>query len=547
LIDLARSIAARGATPTPAAPNDVKGSPRKTQLNRLTTTTRAAAPSESPRRSADGTPIVLPAIEPDLARGLRQQLPHAPSTVVPLDDQLSARRVITTPQKFAGIATLAIVVASVALWPLYATISLIALASLIYASAIAYKGYLGVIAMTVRGETPVDPAQVAALTDEVLPVYTVILPLYRETAVLDGLVQSITALDYPTDKLDVKLLLEEDDIEMQRAVAALSLPAYFERLIVPDIGPQGKPRACNYGLSYARGRYLALYDAEDRPEPDQLKKALVAFAVGGQNVACVQAKLNFYNPDQNLLTKWFTIEYSTWFDLYLPALNSIGAPIPLGGTSNHFRVDQLRAIGAWDPYNVTEDADLGLRLARYHLRTSVIDSTTYEEANSRLGNWLRQRSRWVKGYMQTWLVHMRHPLILFSDLGAAGFFAFQVMVFGTFFTYFVNPLFWGLVIAWYATHAAGIEALFPAPVLYLSAFAFFAGNFVFIFTTVAGSLQRGFYHGVKYALINHIYWALMSIASWKALAQLIRRPHYWEKTQHGLNTVPAPERAGGAR
>ena len=149
--------------------------------------------------------------------------------------------------------------------------------------------------------------------------------------------------------------------------------------------------------------------------------------------------------------------------------------------------------------------------------------------------------------MQTWLVHMRHPLILFADLGAAGFFAFQVMVFGTFFTYFINPVFWALVIAWYATHAAGIQALFPAPVLYLSAFAFFAGNFVFIFTTVAGSLQRGFYHGVKYALINHIYWALMSVASWKALAQLVRRPHYWEKTQHGLSTVSAPDRAGGAR
>jgi cellulose synthase/poly-beta-1,6-N-acetylglucosamine synthase-like glycosyltransferase len=321
------------------------------------------------------------------------------------------------------------------------------------------------------------------------------------------------------------------------SLAGLDLPPYIEVLVVPNVGPKGKPRACNYGLRFARGSYVVLYDAEDRPERDQLKKALVAFA--RHDIACVQAKLNFYNRDQNLLTKWFTSEYSTWFDLYLPALSRLRLPIPLGGTSNHFPIRFLRAVGAWDPYNVTEDADLGMRLARRQLRTAVIDSVTYEEANSHLGNWLRQRSRWLKGYIQTWLVHMRHPLELHSELGPVGFLAFQAMVFGTFFTCLVNPVLWFLVLAWYTTHAGIIQALYPGPILYVSAVAFFGGNFLFVFVSVLGSLQRGFYHGVKYALASHVYWALMSVATFKALHQLMVKPYYWEKTRHGLDTLSA--------
>ena len=502
---------------------------------------------ETPRLAPRGAPRSRSDEAIRRRRDRRGELESRARTTPWLSDEYSARRVMTAPQKASGIVAIALIAAGLLLFTTATIIALVALTAVVYVTSIAYKAYLGVVALNQPGETAIGVEQPGALVDDVLPVYTLILPLYRETEVLDGLIASISALDYPANKLDVKLLLEEDDVAMQRAVAALDLPAQFETLVVQGAGPQGKPRACNYGLVRARGTYLALYDAEDRPEPDQLKKALVAFTVGGPQVACVQAKLNFYNPDQNLLTKWFTIEYSTWFDLYLPALNRMAAPIPLGGTSNHFRVDQLRALGAWDAYNVTEDADLGLRLARYHLRTSVIDSVTYEEANSRLGNWLRQRSRWVKGYMQTWLVHMRHPLKLFEDLGPAGFLAFQVMVLGTFFTYLINPIFWVMVIAWYTTHAAGIQTIYPGPVLYISALAFFAGNFLFIFTAVAGALQRGYDHGVKYALANHLYWALMSIAAWKAVWQLVRKPHYWEKTQHGLDTVPAGAGLPGSR
>ncbi len=472
--------------------------------------------------------------------------PFSGGEATPLPEEICARTVLTGTQRAAGISLVLLVVLSLLVAARATLLVLVALAATAYLVSIGYKAYLVLQSMISPCETPVDPAQLAAMADEDLPVYTLMLPVYHEHEVLAALVESVSKLDYPRNRLDVKLLVEEDDDETLAAVSGMDLPPYFEVLVVPDVGPRGKPRACNCGLRYARGTYVVLYDAEDRPEPDQLKKALLAFAAGGESVACVQAKLNFYNRDQNLLTRWFTVEYSTWFDLYLPGLNHLQAPIPLGGTSNHFRVRQLREIGGWDPYNVTEDADLGVRLARQGLRTSVIDSVTYEEANSQLGNWLRQRSRWVKGYIQTWLVHMRHPERLYGDLGPAGFLAFQVMVLGTFLAYFLNPIFWFLVVAWYATHAAAIEALYPGPLLYVSALEFLAGNFLFVLVAVMGALRRGYFQGVKYAFASHLYWALMSIAAFKGLAQLVTKPHYWEKTRHGLDRAAARSEASAS-
>jgi cellulose synthase/poly-beta-1,6-N-acetylglucosamine synthase-like glycosyltransferase len=303
---------------------------------------------------------------------------------------------------------------------------------------------------------------------------------------------------------------------------------------VPQGLPKGKPKACNYGLIQARGEYVVIFDAEDIPEPDQLKKAIVAFQKGGERLACVQAKLNYYNQDQNLLTRCFTAEYSMWFDLFLPGLDASGAPIPLGGTSNHFRTAFLRELGAWDPYNVTEDADLGIRLYKLGWQTAVIDSTTYEEANSEFYNWIRQRSRWVKGYIQTYLVHMRNPVELWRVLGPRGFLSFQLMVGGTPFLLLVNPVFWALTVLWFVSRWSLIEEIFPAPVFYLGMVALYFGNFTFTYLNVAGCLRRGYSATVKYALLSPIYWALMSPAAWKGFLQLFRNPSYWEKTRHGL-------------
>ena len=252
---------------------------------------------------------------------------------------------------------------------------------------------------------------------------------------------------------EIKLILEAADAETIAAARALDLPGNVEILVVPDLHPRTKPKALNYALPLARGDYLVIYDAEDRPERDQLRKGIAAFRQGPPNLACVQAKLNLYNADDNWLTRQFTIEYGALFDGLLPALDRLRLPIPLGGTSNHFRVAALKWLMAWDPFNVTEDADLGTRLARSGYRCQVLSSTTFEEAPVRFASWLRQRTRWIKGYMQTWLVHMRQPAKLWRELGPAGFLGFQVMVGGTVLSALVHPWFYALAAFDLANHA----------------------------------------------------------------------------------------------
>jgi cellulose synthase/poly-beta-1,6-N-acetylglucosamine synthase-like glycosyltransferase len=368
------------------------------------------------------------------------------------------------------------------------------------------------------------------------------VPLRAEGAVLAELVAALERLDYPKAKLDVKLLLEEGDDETISALAGLTLPPYLHVCINPDVLPRTKPKACNIGLLRARGEYVVIYDAEDRPDPDQLKKVVAAFRRVPRDVACIQAKLGYWNRDQNALTRWFTAEYAQLFDLLLPALEATRAPLPLGGTSNHFRIDALLQLDGWDPFNVTEDADLGMRLARAGYRTAIVDSTTYEEANSQLPNWVRQRSRWIKGYLQTWLIHMRHPIRLWRDLGTSRWLSFQLVIGGTALVPLMNPVFWALTILWGLTHAHVIQQVFPSAVYLVGGLQLLIANFLFAYANIAGVLRRGYWSLAKYALLSPIYWALMSVGAWKGLIQLITRPHYWEKTIHGL----APDRGGPA-
>jgi len=446
----------------------------------------------------------------------------------------SAISVLNTAQKIFVLALLAISALLVAINPVGYITALTALSTLFYVSFSGYKFYLIYKALSHSLEVNVTPEEIAALDDRELPVYTVLIPLYKEAKVIPTLVSAVAELDYPKTKLDVKLLLEEDDEETIAAVRRHQLPPHFKLVVVPNSKPKGKPKACNYGLIHAEGEYIVIYDAEDVPERDQLKKALVAFRKVPQNIGCIQAKLNYYNRDQNLLTRWFTTEYSMWFDLFMPALDASNAPVPLGGTSNHFRTNLLREIGAWDPYNVTEDADLGVRLFKAGWKTAIIDSTTYEEANSELYNWIRQRSRWVKGYMQTYLVHMRHPIRLLREIGPYQFFSFNMVVGGTFFGFLMNPIYWLLTAAWFLTHSGVIQQLFPGPIFYIGAMGLYFGNFAFTYANIAGCMRRQYYDMVKYALLSPVYWSLMSIGAWKGFLQLLYDPSYWEKTVHGL-------------
>lgn len=403
-----------------------------------------------------------------------------------------------------------------------------------YIAISAYKLYLIYHALSHDLEVPVTAEDLDALNDRDLPVYTILIPVYREAEVLVELLNAIRRLDYPQTKLDIKILMEADDEETIRAFHEFNPPSHFHGVIVPYGQPKTKPKACNYGLIHARGDYVVIFDAEDLPDPDQLKKAVVAFEkTNDPRVVCIQSKLNYYNRDQNFLTRWFTVEYSMWFDLFLPGLDRSGAPIPLGGTSNHFRREALIEVGAWDPYNVTEDADLGMRLFKRGYRTAIVDSTTYEEATSQIFNWIRQRSRWVKGYIQTWLVHMRSPRRLIREIGLKPFLAFQMVIGGTFFAALINPIYWLLTTVWFLFRWEVVQQVFPGIVFYFGALSLFIGNFAFTYMNVAGAMRRGYYGMVKYALLTPLYWGLTSIGAWKGFLQLITRPHFWEKTQHG--------------
>jgi cellulose synthase/poly-beta-1,6-N-acetylglucosamine synthase-like glycosyltransferase len=445
-----------------------------------------------------------------------------------------ALETLTRPQKWGLLGFL--LLSAVFLWLDAVTYLLLlnGLAILLYVGHSLYKFYLVWVALGRPVEIQVTADDVQGLDDDSLPRYTLLVPLYRETEVLAQLTSALCALDYPSDRLQVILLLEEDDTATIEHCRGLSLPPNFELFIVPDGPPKTKPKACNYGLWRATGDLLVIYDAEDIPEPDQLKKAVAAFRRVDERVICLQAKLNYYNQRQNLLTKWFTMEYSMWFDLFLPGLTASRAPIPLGGTSNHFKTDRLRELGGWDPFNVTEDCDLGVRLHKHGYLTAVFDSTTWEEANSRLRSWIRQRSRWIKGYVQTYIVHSRHPLRLFRELGPAGFVSFQLTVGGTAACLLLNPIYWAGTVLWFGARPAIIASLFPLPVWILGSLCLILGNFVFIYMGVAGCLRRGYYDLVRVALLAPAYWVLMSIGAWKAALQLLVRPHYWEKTTHGL-------------
>jgi len=380
-----------------------------------------------------------------------------------------------------------------------------------------------------------DTEELRNLSDEELPVYTILIPVFREPEVIKTLIEAIKKLDYPQNKLDVILLLEEKDKETYNAAKAAEPHSNWRFLVIPPSHPQTKPKACNYGLFFSRGEYLVIYDAEDEPEPDQLKKAYLAFKNSDESYICFQGALNYFNMNQNLLTKLFTLEYSYWFDYMLPGLYSMNLPIPLGGTSNHFKVDKLKEIGGWDPFNTTEDADLGIRASAESYKVGIIRSTTYEEATSKVWNWIRQRSRWVKGYMQTTLVYNRKPIHTLKTLGLKKWLSFQFFIGGTPLIFLINPILWGLFIIWIIFDPFFLKQIFNDFTLGISLFNFLFGNFLGVYMNLLGAFRRGNFSLIPISFLNPFYWLLHSFASYKALWQLLTKPHYWEKTVHGLS------------
>lgn len=492
--------------------------------------------------AATGAPVTAVLATPSAVRALqsiayRPELMRESTTgLQQRDPEASAHELLSREQRVALV-----VLAVVALFGLVVLragffVLLTGLIVLLYAGVVAFRTYV-----TYRGGryghgAQVLPSELAELTD--LPMYTILCPLYREAGVLPQLVAACSALDYPKARLDVKLLLEEDDAETRAVIAQAQLPAYMEVVVVPAEGQRTKPKACNYGLQLARGDYTVIFDAEDIPEPDQLRKAVAVFRRGGPELACVQAKLAYYNSRQNLLTGWFSLEYTSWFEFFLPGLESLNLPIPLGGSSNHLRTSLLRQVGGWDPDNVTEDADLGMRLLRRGYQTVVMDSTTREEANSDFVNWVRQRSRWGKGYAITWLVQMRHPLTVISTLGLQGFASIQLTLGGTYAISLLNLLMWLLTLLWILAQLGFIAYLFPGWIYYLAMVELLLGNFFFLYLNLWSAAYRRDFHLSRMALLTPLYWLMMSLAMIKATIQIFSRPTFWEKTIHGLYVEP---------
>ena len=377
---------------------------------------------------------------------------------------------------------------------------------------------------------PESRPPISAGADDELPIYTVIAALYREARSVDKLLRAIDRLDYPPEKLDIILAIEADDLETRGAIDARTSKRPLSVIVVPTGGPRTKPKALNVALAFARGAYTVVYDAEDQPEPDQLRRALAAFATAGDRLACVQARLSIDNTDDSLLTRLFTAEYAAQFDVFLGGLAALDLPLPLGGSSNHFATTVLREVGGWDAWNVTEDADLGMRLARFGYRSGVIASTTYEEAPARLGPWLRQRTRWFKGWMQTWLVHMRAPVRLWRDLGAAGFWTFQLVVGGNVLSALVHPLFAAnLAYACVTNSGLNLDVL-----LVLYGLNLVSGYVSSAVLGWIGLSRRRLTRTAWILLLTPLHWLLLSWAAWRALYQLLIAPYRWEKTEHGL-------------
>ena len=377
------------------------------------------------------------------------------------------------------------------------------------------------------------------------PSYSVLVPLLREAHVVPGLVEALGALDYPEDRLEILFVVEATDPTTRAAVEEAHLAPWMRLVVVPDAAPRTKPKAVNYALAEATGDLVVVYDAEDIPEPDQLRRAACAFAealeTSSKDIGCLQARLNVYNGGSSWLARQFTIEYTALFDCILPTLEALGLPVPLGGTSNHFRRSVLVASGGWDPFNVTEDADLGIRLARGGWRVGVLPSTTWEEAPVRFDIWLRQRTRWLKGWMQTFLVHTREPRRLLSELGPAGFTGFMVLMGGMCLSALVHPWFFVLAAADAASGGllAAPDTLVGRGIWWLGVFNLAAGYLTGAALGVMAVRRRGRLDMARHVVLMPVYWLLISIAAYRALWQLAVAPHLWEKTEHAARTPGA--------
>ena len=380
---------------------------------------------------------------------------------------------------------------------------------------------------------PAVPFVPASLAAEDLPIYSVLIALHKEAEIIPDLLEALDAIVWPRSKLEIKLVCEADDHTTLAAIRAHTLSPMTELIEVPVFGPRTKPKALAYALPASSGEYVVLYDAEDRPHPLQLIEAWQRFQHGGPKLACVQAPLDISNANQSAIARLFAFEYAALFRGMLPWLSARRLLMPLGGTSNHFRRTVLEEVGGWDPYNVTEDADLGLRLARFGYHAETISSPTQEDGPEDLATWLPQRARWLKGWLQTWIVHMRHPRKVAGELSYGSLAVLHVLFSGILLSAIAYPLFFLSAIILVVYLALGNTlSTFASVLLAIDIVNISCGylSFLLLGWQVQSSQERQDF--IKVVLYTPVYWLLISAAAICSVKQLILRPHHWDKTTH---------------
>ncbi|RMD47207.1 MAG: glycosyltransferase [Alphaproteobacteria bacterium] len=481
-----------------------------------------------PRLAALGLPadarlVVAPRdqIERHLARLAASALVARAETLCPAP--LSCRRHAAWLRPALALALLAAAAAALAA-PAASWWAALGLATLFMLANTALRA----AALLVRPAPDAPPAPPGA-GPRPLPMISLLVPLYREAAAVPGLLAALGRMHWPRARLECLLLLEDDDAETRAALPPL--PPWARVVVVPEGTLRTKPRAMNYALPFCRGQLVGIYDAEDRPDPDQLRQVAAAFARGGARVAAVQAALAPHNWRAGLLPALFALEYAGWFRVVLPAIARLGGPVPLGGTAVFLRRGALEALGGWDAHNVTEDADLGMRIARAGLRTEVIASLSQEEATTTPWRWIRQRTRWLKGYALTWAVHMARPGRLLAELGPWGFAGFNLLFLGTIGTFALAPALWAL---WALSFGLdpGLPPLDPA-LRSAAGAAFLACEGVNAAVAALGALRNRCPALLARLPLMPFYWPLATVAVWRALAEIVWRPFRWDKTEHG--------------
>jgi cellulose synthase/poly-beta-1,6-N-acetylglucosamine synthase-like glycosyltransferase len=506
---------------------------------------------------SDGARMVVVVPRPELFLRHRARLDAVFGPVVPAlapraaiqaaiaavtSDRLASRALTRSPAAEScrtadaarGARRLALAAGGLALLALVAPITLFAALAVLAATGLMLVTGLKAAAMAASVRRPAPLADLVPDLAGGLPVVSVLVALYQEADIAPRLVARLGRLDYPRDRLDLVLAVEEGDRDTRAALDRRALPPWMRVITVPHGALRTKPRALNYALDFCRGSIVGVYDAEDAPAGDQLSRVVARFGRCGEDVACLQGVLDFYNPRSNWLSRCFTIEYAAWFRVVLPGLQRLGLPLPLGGTTLFFRRDVLERLGAWDAHNVTEDADLGIRLARHGYRTEMVETVTGEEANcASLQAWVRQRSRWIKGYMMTWAVHMRAPGRLWRDLGPRGFLGFQVLFLGALSQALLAPVllsFWALSFGLPHPLAGALPAAVIVPMVGL----FVLAEGVTLAIGLLALARSGQRVSPLWVPTLHLYHPFAALAAYKALWETACRPFFWDKTRHGL-------------